>query len=480
MTYSPREVTVEMYARPLLEALGTYFSHFSSESEVYATLCEAIVSAFQEPWTILEQQRTLANVDDAPLVSRRPLYRLAAKESESTRDSSNRRRVLLPDGITGAAFVTDKPLAETVILTEGVNFDSVEWSGDNWLVFTSDPFTNGDFETSSILDADNEVADTEVVLWLRMVETDVLPAESQWGTQFRMTIRTEADRKAVSQLTTAFSTGPSFSAMVIGAGRAFGHPVCEKHGEVVEDIAVTRRGQLVVTDQSAYLFPDEAEIIVSIGDTLSLCQPISSAVTFYDTTRNVVPDLPGWAVSNKELGSNYEGSLVFVNEERDVIVTSTADRTKINVELGGSLADQETFWSEVHTRGMAGERTLANYLDTRPNPVGEPTSADLPATLNTYNLLFSESFIYAAAIAVLDFSQNLAYNGAAFMAAWRKALPSHQTIMSYCLMSASSYMYSAAIGGEPSAGMVMLVEGGYYGIGPYSSAGGQPVIAQGT
>lgn len=477
MTYPSNQVTVEAYARPVWEALGSFYSQFSEDKEFYRTLCETVVQGFSMPWTLLERQRSIVNPEGNPSAYSWPALRMVFNYSESRLKDNGSRCVALPGGITSVRFLKDKFINETYAITRGVDFEIEEWDGKTWLVFTGDPFLGSRFEINSTLNEANEISDQELVAWAVSASIDLWPLERQWAVWLKMKLRDESSAVAVQEAVKSFATGPAFAHLAIGAGRAYGHPVCEKDGEEVELITTDFRGKLVVTDQSAYRFPADATIIVGEGDVLNYCQPISSGVLWYDPSLGEFPDLPGWAIDKNELGANYTGPLLFPNEEKDVTVTSVADRTKIQVGLGGAEQDQETFWAEAHTRGIAGGTTLANYYDTRPNPVGEPEASALPTTLNPYQLLANEAFRYGAIICVLDYGQSLNPAGASFLSAWKKAMPSHQAIKSFVMFSGDvGVAASYTSGGDPYIGFGFSGSVGYYGIGPYSSAGGNPSI----
>jgi hypothetical protein len=71
-----------------------------------------------------------------------------------------------------------------------------------------------------------------------------------------------------------------------------------------------------------------------------------------------------------------------------LIVAANVDGyTKVSWQLGGFPYDVEKFWTDVHTAGVARTQTLAMLLDVRETPVGQPTAASLPATINPLQFL---------------------------------------------------------------------------------------------
>lgn len=479
-SYRSDEISERDYARPLVPALGTYFASLADDKQYYEGLCRSLVAGFVEPWRLIEASRRTAAPDqaDVEFVWQRRLLKLNQADKVQWFDGTF--RFPMPTDVTSARFIGSSASLREALFFRGIDFEIVQQGESFWLSFVKDPFLDDRFTVESELAADNTVSGTAIRLWLAEAGSGIRPLEQNWSLAFGMTARSETDRSFLSQLFLGLGSGPAAAFMQIGAGRAFGHPVCEIDGETVEDVTRDRRGVLVVTDQSAYRYPDEAEIIVSVGDTLRLGQPISSAVRWYDLARGAVPDLPGLAVGSRDLGVGYHGGLIFPNERKELLVTSQADRTKVSVELGGSEEDQTLFWDEVHTRGVAGGTTLANYLDVRPNPVGEPTAFNLPTELNPYEFFVSEVLRYHTTIVDLDYSQNLSCQGAVFLSRWKEALPAHQAIHSFSRMSVEDHTVDVIVelGEEPMMGLAMSVEGGYYALGTQTSAGGSPVIAQ--
>ncbi len=99
-------------------------------------------------------------------------------------------------------------------------------------------------------------------------------------------------------------------------------------------------------------------------------------------------DIQALTIGTGVLAWGFWGDLTFENKQVPVIVESdTAGRTKVSWALGGFPFDVENFWDEVHAAGVQKGQTLANLLDTRENPVGQPTAGMLPTTINPFQFL---------------------------------------------------------------------------------------------
>src|SRR5690606_17803300 len=82
------------------------------------------------------------------------------------------------------------------------------------------------------------------------------------------------------------------------------------------------------------------------------------------------------------LAAGFVGGLTFENKDVPLVVESDGVYTRLSWELGGWDQDVRRFFDQLHARGLANPPTLAQLLDRRTNPAGEPTAANLPATIN--------------------------------------------------------------------------------------------------
>jgi len=114
------------------------------------------------------------------------------------------------------------------------------------------------------------------------------------------------------------------------------------------------------------------------------------------------PDISALALDSGFLSACFYGDLVF--ENKDVPLEIDAEHpsgfTYVKFGLGGLPADVERFFDELHMRGIQaallppdpcfpGRRlgTLAQLLDRRAQPDGQPTAQHLPQTINPLKFL---------------------------------------------------------------------------------------------
>jgi hypothetical protein len=105
---------------------------------------------------------------------------------------------------------------------------------------------------------------------------------------------------------------------------------------------------------------------------------------------SLVQDLgiDGISLGPQFLSGNYLSTLFFVDKEVPLVYElDSTGRAKVSFELGGFPGDVEQYWDDVHARGISMGFTLANYLDKRANPFGDPKASDLPAYVNPMKLV---------------------------------------------------------------------------------------------
>ena len=140
----------------------------------------------------------------------------------------------------------------------------------------------------------------------------------------------------------------------------------------------------------------------------------------------VDPQIAGISLGPQYLYGNYLGSLYFINKDVPLqyVGLDSAGRAEVRFEVSGFPGDVEQYWQSVHAHGLAEGLTLANYLDKRVQPLGEPTAEDLPAVVNPMRLALRHILGYN--LVIVKLKQGLEGQGAltsAVLTDLRKALP---------------------------------------------------------
>jgi len=144
-----------------------------------------------------------------------------------------------------------------------------------------------------------------------------------------------------------------------------------KEEETIETITEDDRSLVVITDKNVYKYSLNSVLLVTEGQALQPGDPLVDTLQFFELNRGIVPD------------------------EIDSVVLVEYDAegyAKVSWELGGFILDVEKFFDDTHERGKASGKTLAHYLDQRPDPIGEPMPESLPATINPLEFLISNFY----------------------------------------------------------------------------------------
>lgn len=301
--------------------------------------------------------------------------------------------VMLFDGIT----TPNACLTRDVDFTINTDLGAIE--------FLIDPFADPRFQPTPIFDTNGNQTDSELVLWLYQASFDERNLQTQIGYVFGLDVpSTAAGQDLVTALLNAIEEGTSRKTVealfeaVCGVKLACGT-------ETVQVVTTDARGLLIVTSANAYRFPSGANALVTVGQVVNEGDALADSLQFLDLNNGQIPEgLTALAVGPALLEPGYQSDLIFPNIVEPLQVTTDlpTGRTKVSAALGGYPPDVAKFWSDVHSRGVAANQTLANLLDTRTNPVGEPTVANLPTTFNPLQFLVAN--VLRCGVAVVQVS----------------------------------------------------------------------------
>jgi hypothetical protein len=174
--------------------------------------------------------------------------------------------------------------------------------------------------------------------------------------------------------------------------------------EIVAEVEASAAGKLIVTDRRVYTAASTATVLVQAGDTLQPGQALTDAIRIFEPGRPIPSWLTEVTLTRPMLWSDR--SLGFQNADTDLVVqTGVSGYTKVSFALTGSPSDVSAFFTELHTRGVAQSKTLANYLDIRPlvAQVGQPGAGSLPLKVNPLSLLFD--FVLQGSTLILKVDQ---------------------------------------------------------------------------
>lgn len=293
-----------------------------------------------------------------------------------------------PADLAAVEVICNRLAGASAVLVRGLDFEV----GAGELRFRADPFADARFARSPVTEDGVEV-DQELDLWLYRPDFDRALVQDHWGYVVGAEgASSPAYKRAVNALYDMLTFGTSARRVVEAAAAAAGLPL-GLAGEVVEGVVDDGLHQVVLTDRSAHRLPRATTATVAAGDVLTGGQTLCDGVELIEFNRGALPaDLEGLTVGRGLLLGAYVSDLGFPNREVAVATKTVAGRLRVSWELGGHPADVEAFWNSVHARGLAAGTTLAQLLDQRPEPEGEPGPEHLPATMNPLGFLAEHLF----------------------------------------------------------------------------------------
>jgi len=312
----------------------------------------------------------------------------------------------LPPDLKDVPLLCNRITAPSRVLVRDVDFTVDKVRGA--LLFREDPFADDLLPRREIFLGDT-VVDREIGLWAAQARYDYGWIHEHWGYVLGIDLpSTPGYRDLLNAFLDGLAQGTDRETIQDLLTALTGIPRGRVGGEAVEDIVLDGDHRLVVTTSQAYKLPAAANLLVAIGDTIQTGQPLCDTVQIYELNRGQGPDLSGLSLDKSYLVGPYRGSLQFNNLAVPLIVTSDAGVTRAEFEIGGDPQDVRRFWNQVHAAGVAAGRTLAQMLDQRSDPVGQPHAINLPSTINPLDFLFENFFrnnLFVITIRVSDLGE---------------------------------------------------------------------------
>lgn len=294
-------------------------------------------------------------------------------------------------------LIASVPIRTGALLVAGLDYSLDRGQ----LLFLQNPFRDARFTPYAVLDDQGEIVDQAIDLWLLESREDRRFLDQHLGFLFDLEhASTEAYRDYLNSLLDAAATGSSFQTLRQALAALSGVPFAAA-AETVEALLSEGDWIYCVTPQHSYRLPASADLLVEVGTVLMPGAPLCDSAQLNPLQMRSFPaEIPGIELSAALLDPTLGGvGLYALNQALPVTVAKREGVTELRFPLGGPAAAVEAFWDAVHLRGVAAGQTLAQLLDQRADPQGEPTAASLPATINPCEFLIHE-LLYANTILV--------------------------------------------------------------------------------
>ena len=272
------------------------------------------------------------------------------------------------------------------------------------LVFRDNPFNDPLVPQRQVFDQSGNVIDVEIAVWVYQGSFDLDYIYTYFGYALGVQLpSTQFYKDMLNAFWDMHLEGPSLEQFEVMLAALAGDPLVINPVETVEVIWQDNDNSLVITDQAVYQFPTTANIVITPGQTVYAGQSLSDAVIITELS-GASPDystLPALSLSGDYLSGQFLSDLTFPNATvaLEYLGLDTTGKAVVRFEVSGFPGDVDAFWGQVQTNGeMPGQETLAELLDTRSNPVGQPGPTNLPATINPMqfimkNLMGSNLFV---------------------------------------------------------------------------------------
>lgn len=307
-----------------------------------------------------------------------------------------------PADLAECPVIVDSMVETSSCLINGTDF--ILDRTDSLLQFAVDPFFDERFTPYTDDDGIRRVR-----IYLFRAQLDWQYVQNLYGTVIGLSNSLPASQE-LQDLVNAVLDGvagcPCQQNLVEAIAALTGTPVAAGD-ETVELITTDVTGLIIATDDAIYRFPAAATPIVSIGQQIQAGDQLVDTVAFYLSVNGAIPrGLSSISLPATMFTAGVNGPLTFNNASESITVTTgVSGYTKITWAMGGAAGDASAFFAAMHANGVAAGKTLANYLDIRPSPIGQPTALNLPSAVNPMALLFANVLRYNFTLVLIKVAQ---------------------------------------------------------------------------
>jgi hypothetical protein len=350
--------------------------------------------------------------------------------------------VSLPKNLAAIPAIFNRADRPTITWFEGLDYIVKE----GYLKFRENPFQQDALAIREIHGDDGTVVDREASLWLFRSQWDRSHIWTHYGNILGLWLKSSARYKdLVNAVMDSLVEGASFQHIVRALAAIADTPLAASDETVIRVVKDSQH-LLVITDKQVYQCAKTATTSLAAGDKISAGEPVTNTIR---TFRPAYEEKPEWLIAfgldESTTDKRYRGGLLFVDEESTVVVDTIDSKTRVRFDVRGWEDTAEQFWHDLHERGVAEGKTLANLLDVRPADMqtGEPQAGALPATINPLQFLLDNVLHNNAVIVSLrpsEFGENcLPYWTANYL---RRMIPPHQAIFLIANVSAREEAYA--------------------------------------
>lgn len=262
-----------------LYGLGDFFSVMFEDTAVPNLLMETSTMAASEVYSRFLQLTSTLSIEDIQTTTGSQVKLFLLNSSDRIEGTLTEYR--LPENITSARYVANRPLAPTELLEEGVDYQiTQDDTGACRIRFAQ---TLDAYAVSSRILSDGETK--QYALWFVDAHLDERLISTYFGNLLELSPENSSEKFAnfVYGLFYMYVQGPTLATLRKGLNLALGIPLARLTETVIDIRSYLQTDQyIVVTDQNQYLVPYGLQPKVSVGDTIHVGEEIASWVEVKD------------------------------------------------------------------------------------------------------------------------------------------------------------------------------------------------------
>lgn len=351
----------------------------------------------------------------------------------------------LPDTLADCPFTLQNlAVFPSKVWVNGVDYDIDKAS--SLIRFRDNPFLDPLVAKQDLFDSVGQKIDEEIAIWVYKGQFDLTHIYTHFGYAIGLKLESSSDYKnLMNSIWDMYLEGGSVGGMQTLLAAMAGVPTVIDPEETVEVVYSDPHHQVVITNTRVYKLPLGSTVLVAVGDVVNNGDVLCDAFQVSELSK-ANPDysiLPAMSLSPSFLSGSYTGELMFRNATvtLDYLGLDEDNRAIVRFETLGYPGDVEDFWDFVHAQGklvngFTDGKTLANLLDQRVSPTGEPAALALPTTVNPMqfvieNLMRNNLFLIKIKLGSLS-STAL---GLEFVKNLRAVIPPHTAYIVYVELS---------------------------------------------
>ena len=244
--------------------------------------------------------------------------------------------IRLPDNIKNIGYVSNK-------LIDGEKQPAVV--DGNLLKVYFEPFSI--CPVTNIYDEDGKVVDKSITLWLFDVSLDNEDMYYQYGYIFNIHLpASNRYNQLINVLYDSLINGPTTRTLLLYLSTVTGIPVAITDREVVKSIV----NNIVTTDHNIYECSCSANIVVNIGDVLTIGDSITDELTVYNY-KTIDDSIKAVSLDRRYIGLCID-EIVFENEDKALVATTENGYTRVDVPVLANRKDKALFNDTLFSNGI--------------------------------------------------------------------------------------------------------------------------------